>query len=59
VGAVRFDGAWVFIYTKRQQAIIPMLAGIALFIFPYLITDITLPVIIGAILVIFPYFHIS
>jgi len=49
-------GIGFFIYGKRQKAIVPLLTGIALFIFPYFISDITMLVIIGAILVIFPYF---
>ncbi len=43
-------------YGKKQKAIVPLLVGISLFIFPYFITDITLLVIVGAILVVLPYF---
>ena len=49
-------GLGFFIYGKKQKAIVPLLTGIALFMFPYFISDITLLVIVGAILVIMPYF---
>ncbi len=49
-------GLGFFIYGKKQKVIVPLLVGIALFIFPYFIADITLLVIVGAILVILPYF---
>ncbi len=49
-------GLGFFIYGKKQKAIVPLITGIALFIFPYFIPDITMLVIIGAILVVLPYF---
>jgi predicted membrane protein len=49
-------GLGFFIYGKRQKAIVPLVTGIALFIFPYFISDITMLVITGAILVVLPYF---
>jgi predicted membrane protein len=49
-------GLGFFMYGKKQKAIVPLLVGIALFIFPYFISDITLLVIVGAILVVLPYF---
>ena len=49
-------GLGFFIYGKKQKAIVPLITGIALFIFPYFISDITLLVIVGAILVVLPYF---
>ncbi len=49
-------GVGFFIYGKRQKAVVPLVVGITLFIFPYFITDITMLVIIGAILMILPYF---
>lgn len=49
-------GLGFFIYGKRQKAIVPLVSGIALFIFPYFISDITMLVITGAILVVLPYF---
>jgi len=49
-------GLGFFIYGKKQKAIVPLVTGIALFIFPYFIPDITMLVIVGAILVVLPYF---
>ncbi|MCK5395336.1 MAG: hypothetical protein KAJ32_05050 [Gammaproteobacteria bacterium] len=49
-------GLGFFIYGKRQKAVVPLVTGIALFIFPYFVPDITMLVITGAILVVLPYF---
>ena len=49
-------GLGFFMYGKKQKAIVPLLVGISLFIFPYFITDVTLLVIVGGILVVLPYF---
>ncbi len=49
-------GLGFFIYGKKQKAIVPLVTGIALFIFPYFVSDIYLLVITGAILIVVPYF---
>jgi predicted membrane protein len=49
-------GLGFFIYGKKQKAIVPLVVGIALFIFPYFIADVTMLVVVGAILVVLPYF---
>jgi predicted membrane protein len=49
-------GLGFFIYGKKQKAIVPLTVGIALFIFPYFIADVTMLVVVGAILVVLPYF---
>jgi len=49
-------GLGFFIYGKKQKAIVPLLVGIALFIFPYFIADVTMLVVVGAMLVVLPYF---
>lgn len=49
-------GLGFFMYGKKQKAIVPLLVGIALFVFPYFISDVTMLVIIGSILVVLPYF---
>lgn len=49
-------GLAYFTYGKKQQAIVPLLVGIALFIIPYLISNVYILVLVGAILVITPYF---
>lgn len=49
-------GLGFFIYGKRQKAPIPLLTGIALFIFPYFITNVYLLVATGIALMFVPYF---
>ncbi|HED33479.1 MAG TPA: LPXTG cell wall anchor domain-containing protein [Gammaproteobacteria bacterium] len=49
-------GLGFFIYGKKQKAIVPLLTGIALFVFPYLISDVYLLVAVGVALVAVPYF---
>ncbi len=43
-------------YGKKQGAVVPLVIGIFLFIFPYFITNIYLLVAVGAALVAVPYF---
>ena len=49
-------GLGFFIYGKRQQALVPLCTGIALFVFPYFVSNVYALVVIGAILVALPYF---
>ena len=49
-------GLGFFIYGKKQKKLIPFLAGIGLFIFPYFISNVTLLVAVGVGLVALPYF---
>ena len=49
-------GAGYFIYGKRQQRLIPLIAGIGLCIFPYFIPNSYAMVIVGAILTAAPWF---
>jgi predicted membrane protein len=49
-------GLGFFVYGKRQQAIIPLITGLALFVFPYFISNIYLLVSVGVALVALPYF---
>jgi predicted membrane protein len=49
-------GLGFFAYGKKQKAIVPLVSGIALFIFPYLIANVYILVIVGALLVVLPYF---
>lgn len=49
-------GLGFFIYGKRQRAIVPFVVGVALFIFPYFISNIYLLVLVGVLLVAIPYF---
>lgn len=49
-------GLGFFIYGKKQKSVVPFLTGIALFIFPYFISDVYLLVLTGTALVAVPYF---
>jgi hypothetical protein len=49
-------GLGFFAYGKKQKAVIPLFTGIALFAFPYFISNVYTLVIIGVILVALPYF---
>ncbi len=49
-------GLGFFVYGKKQKAAVPLMVGIALFIFPYFISNVFLLVIVGSVLVALPYF---
>ncbi len=49
-------GLGFFTYGKKQKAVVPLFAGIALFIFPYFISNVYILVIVGVILAALPYF---
>ena len=49
-------GLGYFMYGRKQRAIVPLVTGISLFIFPYFISNIYMLVIVGSILVAIPYF---
>jgi hypothetical protein len=49
-------GLAFFVYGKKQMAIVPMLCGLALMIFPYFVANTILLVGIGITLIIIPYF---
>jgi predicted membrane protein len=49
-------GLGFFTYGKKQKAIVPLFIGIALFVFPYFISNVYMLVIIGVILMMLPYF---
>lgn len=49
-------GLGFFIYGRRQRAIVPLLCGLALIIFPYFVSNNILMVVIGAALMAIPYF---
>ncbi len=48
-------GLGFFIYGKKQKSVVPLLTGVALFVFPYFIPNIYILVIVGVILVAIPY----
>jgi hypothetical protein len=49
-------GFGFFLYGKKQRAVVPLVCGLALMVFPYFITNVTLLVLIGALLMAIPYF---
>ena len=49
-------GLGFFVYGKKQKKLIPFLVGIALFIFPYFISNVIVLVGVGVGLVALPYF---
>lgn len=56
--SVLFGGVGIgyFLYGKKQGAIVPLCTGLALFVFPYFVTSVTMLFIVGIILVVIPYF---
>ena len=49
-------GAGYFIYGKKQGAIVPLVCGIVLCIFPYFVANTLLLVLIGVVVAAIPYF---
>jgi hypothetical protein len=49
-------GLGYFVYGRKQRAVVPLLTGISLFIFPYFISNVYMLVVLGLILVMVPYF---
>jgi hypothetical protein len=49
-------GVGFFIYGKKQKAVVPLITGIALCVFPYFIANVYVLVGIGVVLVAIPYF---
>lgn len=49
-------GFGFFLYGKKQRAVVPLVCGLALMVFPYFIANVTLLVVIGVLLMAIPYF---
>ena len=49
-------GIGFFVYGKKQQAIVPLLCGLALMIFPYFVSNVLVLVVVGMALMAIPYF---
>lgn len=49
-------GLGFFVYGKKQKAIVPLLSGLGLMIYPYFVSNTILLVAIGAALSVLPYF---
>jgi hypothetical protein len=56
--SILFSGVGIgyFIYGKTQKAPIPLFTGVVLFVFPYLMPNVTLLIVVGLALVAIPYF---
>ncbi len=49
-------GMGFFVYGRKQRAIVPLVCGIALMVFPYFVTGTAWLLIIGVVLMATPYF---
>jgi hypothetical protein len=49
-------GLGFFVYGKKQKAIVPLLSGIGLMVFPYFVTNVYIMVLAGVVLIALPYF---
>jgi len=49
-------GLGFFVYGKKQKAVIPLLSGIGLMVFPYFISNPYILILSGIILVALPFF---
>ena len=49
-------GLGFFLYGKKQRAIVPLVCGLALMIFPYFVANTVVLVAVGVALVAIPYF---
>jgi hypothetical protein len=49
-------GLGFFIYGRKQRAVVPLLCGLMLMVFPYFVSNVMLLVGIGVLLIAIPYF---
>jgi hypothetical protein len=49
-------GLGFFIYGKKQKAVVPLVCGLVLMVFPYFVSNTILLVVIGIVLVAIPRF---
>ncbi len=49
-------GLGYFIYGKKQRAVVPLVCGLVLMIFPYFIANVALLVAVGVVVTAIPYF---
>ena len=52
-------GLGFFLYGKKQRAVVPLVCGLVLMIYPYFIPNVIALVAIGAVLTAVPYFFKS
>ncbi len=49
-------GLGYFLYGKKQEAVVPLLCGLGLMIYPYFVSSTPWLVVVGAALSVLPYF---
>jgi hypothetical protein len=49
-------GLGFFVYGRKQRAVVPLIVGLALMIFPYFVSGTLLVVLVGSVLIAVPYF---
>jgi predicted membrane protein len=49
-------GLGFLIYGRKQRAVVPLICGLSLMIFPYFVSNTVLLVVIGVVLMAIPYF---
>jgi predicted membrane protein len=52
-------GLGFFLYGKKQRAVVPLVCGLVLMIYPYFIPNVIALVAIGVVLTVVPYFFKS
>jgi predicted membrane protein len=49
-------GLGFLIYGRKQRAVVPLICGLTLMVFPYFVSNTILLVVIGVVLIAIPYF---
>jgi hypothetical protein len=49
-------GLGFFLYGKKQRAVVPLVCGLVLMIYPYFVPNVIAVVVIGVVLTAIPYF---
>ncbi len=49
-------GAAYFVYGKRRKALVPLVSGLVLCIFPFFVSNVYLLVLLGLVILLLPYF---
>ncbi|MDB5873896.1 MAG: hypothetical protein JWQ07_3338 [Ramlibacter sp.] len=49
-------GLGYFVYGKRQKAVVPLVCGLVLMVFPYFVSNTVAMVVLGLVFIAIPYF---
>ena len=49
-------GLGYFVYGKKQNAIVPLVCGVVLMVFPYFVANVILMIVVGLFFSVLPYF---